>query len=289
MLIPNPMPDLKKFEKLTNVEISDADSSKYFFGFCHYFTANIYGTLTVKTKQKILPGCNVNVKEGGTLNINADLIVYEDFDEQSSGATKVYKYPIKFNQNQNESEIRNAIINDGTININGCSFGGKIYSNSKDAILNLSGSSSLSVTSREMAAGEMSIPNFNAIYQSPDKTEVARGPLINGETFSIGNFGSSVYVSASLNSDIGWKLATDLDSYNIIYHLNGGTTTIEDGYSGTYYMIKGSTLVLTSVPIPSPFKEYYDFEGWYLDSSLTNNLSNGVSVSNGLVLNVYAK
>ena len=46
---------------------------------------------------------------------------------------------------------------------------------------------------------------------------------------------------------------------------------------------------MTSVHVPSPIKEYYNFEGWYLDSSLTNNLSNGVSVSNGLVLNVYAK
>ena len=295
MLIPNPMPDLKKFESFTNVEISDADSSKYFFGFCHYFTANIYGTLTVKTKQKVLPGCEINVMEGGTLNINADFIVYEDLDEKTAGATKAYLYPTKFNQNVDVDNVKNAIINDGTININGCSFGGKIYSNVENAILNLSGSSSLTVTSREMASGAMEIQyippkaNFNATYQSPDKTEVARGPLINGETFSIGNFGSSVYVSTSLNSDIGWKLATDLDSYNIIYHLNGGTTTIEDGYSGTYYMIKGSTLVLTSVPVPSPFKEYYNFEGWYLDSSLTNNLSNGVSVSNGLVLNVYAK
>ena len=289
MLIPNPMPDLEKYSSFTNVEISDADSSKYFFGFCHYFTASIYGTLTVKTKQKVLPGCDITVKEGGTLNINADFIVYEDFDEKTAGATKAYLYPTKFNQNVDVDNVKNAIINDGTININGCSFGGKIYSNVENAILNLSGSSSLTVTSREMASGAMSGVNFNATYQSPDKTEVARGPLINGDTFSIGNFSSSVYVSTSLNSDIGWKLATDLDSYNIVYHLNGGTTTIEDGYSGTYYMIKGSTLVLTSVPVPSPFKEYYDFEGRYLDSSLTNNLSNGVSVSNGFVLDVYAK
>lgn len=289
MLIPNPMPDLEKYSFLTNVEISDADSSKYFFSLCHYFTANIYGTLTVKTKQKVLPGCDITVKEGGTLNINADFIVYEDFDEKTAGAAKAYLYPTKFNQNVDVDNVKNAIINNGTININGCSFGGKIYSNVENAILNLSGSSSLTVTSREMASGAMSGVNFNATYQSPDKTEVARGPLINGETFLIGNFSSSVYVSTSLNSDIGWKLATDLDSYNIVYHLNGGTTTIEDGYSGTYYMIKGSTLVLTSVPVPSPFKEYYNFEGWYLDSSLTNNLSNGVSVSNGLVLNVYAK
>lgn len=289
MIIPNPMPDLEKFSKYTNVDVKDADSSEYFFSMCHYFTGNIYGTLTVKTKQKILPGCNVNVKEGGTLNINADLIVYEDFDEQSSGATKVYKYPIKFNQNQNESEIRNAIINDGTININGCSFGGKIYSNSKDAILNLSGSSSLSVTSREMAAGEMSIPNFNATYQSPDKVESARGPLIMTDSVSLGNFTSTVYVSTSLNDEIGWKLATDLDSYSITYHLNGGSTSVDDGFTGTYYMVKDSSLTLTSVPIPSPTKQYYDFYGWYLDSTLTTNISNGVTVSNGTNVNVYAK
>ena len=296
MLIPNPMPDLDKVSGLTNIDVGDADSSLYFFGLCHYFAGNIYGTLTVKTKQKVLPGCNVYVKEGGTLNINADSIVYEDFDEQSSGATKVYKYPVKFNQNKDNSSVRNAIINDGTINVNGCSFGGKIYSNNENAILNFSGSSSLSVISREMASGSMDVQkfplpkvNFTPVYQSPDKTEVARGPLVGSESILVGNFSPTVYVSAALNNRLGWKLATDLDSYSITYHLNGGSTSVEDGYIGTYYMVKDSSLTLTSVPVPSPTKQYYDFYGWYLDSSLTTNISNGVTVSNGTNVNVYAK
>lgn len=295
MLIPNPMPDLDKVSGLTNIDVGDADSSLYFFGLCHYFAGNIYGTLTVKTKQKVLPGCNVYVKEGGTLNINADSIVYEDFDEQSSGATKVYKYPVKFNQNKDYSSVRNAIINDGTINVNGCSFGGKIYSNNENAILNFSGSSSLSVISREMASGSMNVQKFppkvtfTPVYQSPDKTEVARGPLVGPESIAVSNFSSTVYVSSSLNDEIGWKLATDLDSYSITYHLNGGSTSVDDGFTGTYYMVKDSSLTLTSVPIPSPTKQYYDFYGWYLDSSFTTNISDGVTVSNGTNVNVYAK
>lgn len=283
MLIPNPMPDLEKYSGITNVDIKDVDSSQYFFSLPHYYDFHIYGNLNIKTKQKVMPGCNMYVEENGELNINNQLIVYENFDESSS--SKAVKYPLKFNQNK-VSYITNCIFNSGTINCNSA-FGGKIYPLKSNSILNLSSSTSLSVTSREMSSGAMDIPNFNATYQ-PDVVQSARGPISSYDNVS--NFGTNVYVSEiDENGNYYWKLATDLDSYTITYHLNGGTSSVNDGETKTYYLPKGSTNTLTTAPVQNPTKQYYTFAGWYLDEALTQSLDNGYVASNGSVINLYAK
>ncbi len=289
MVIPNPMPQLSGFSWLTNVQIADVDSSNFLFSMNHYWNGNIYGTLDVSTKQKIMPGCNVTVEKGGTLNINADLIILENLDETSAG--KGSKYPTTYNQSANPTELRNALINNGTVNINsGANIGGKIYSKANDAFLNLTGAKNLTMVDKEGNDAVMDLPNFNLTYL-PDISENARGPVQSGEAYTLTEFSKSVYVSFDNSSDIApWKLATDLDSYTIKYHLNGGESSdVTDGMVKTYYMAKGSTISLTNVPISNPNKEHYLFAGWYLDSALTNNLNKGVTMVNGSNIEVYAK
>lgn len=289
MVIPNPMPQLSGFSWLTNVQIADVDSSNFLFSMNHYWNGNIYGTLDVSTKQKIMPGCNVTVEKGGTLNINADLIILENLDETSAG--KGSKYPTTFNQSANPTELRNALINNGTVNINsGANIGGEIYSKANDAFLNLTGAKNLTMVDKEGNDAVMDLPNFNLTYL-PDISENARGPVQSGEAYTLTEFSKSVYVSFDNSSDIApWKLATDLDSYTIKYHLNGGESgDVTDGVVKTYYMAKGSTISLTNVPISNPNKEHYLFAGWYLDSALTKNLNKGVTMQNGSNIEVYAK
>lgn len=298
MVIPNPMPGLEFAQRLTNVEIADAYSSNYFFSMNHHYDANIYGTLDVTTKQKVLPGCTVTVMPNATLNINADVIFLENLNDVSNAAGvpgfKGYKYPEKFNQSANTSEIRNALINNGTVNVNGASFGGKVYSSTASAVLNLSSSNGLSVTDKEGASGKQGEGNlleqvkFYITYQ-PDYVENARGPLITDDTISVSDFAKNVYASKEIFGDYGWGLATDLDSYTITYHLNGGTSSVADGTMGTYYMTKGASLIIKSAPVSDPQKQYYEFAGWYTDPALTTPLSNGLSVSNGSAVNLYAK
>ena len=95
MLIPCPMPDLQRYSNLTNADTSDADSSRYFFCLNHYFDINVFGKLTVKTKQKVLPGCNITINNGATMDINSDFIVVDNIDD--SAAKKPYKYPTLIN------------------------------------------------------------------------------------------------------------------------------------------------------------------------------------------------
>lgn len=289
MVIPNPMPQLSSFSWLTNVQIADVDSSNFLFSMNHYWNGHIYGTLDVSTKQKIMPGCNVTVEKGGTLNINADLIILENLDETSAG--KASKYPTTYNQSVNTTELRNALINNGTVNINsGANIGGKIYSKANDAFLNLTGAKSLTMVDKEGNDAVMDLPNFNLTYL-PDISENARGPVQSGEAYTLTEFSKSVYVSFDNSSDIApWKLATDLDSYTIKYHLNGGESSdVTDGMIKTYYIAKGSTISLTNVPISNPNKEHYLFSGWYLDSALTKNLNKGVTMKNLITLKKVIK
>lgn len=297
MLIPCPMPDLQRYSNLTNADTSDADSSRYFFCLNHYFDINVFGKLTVKTKQKVLPGCNITINNGATMDINSDFIVVDNIDD--SAAKKPYKYPTKFNQSENPNTVVDAITNNGTLNINGCSFGGKVISYVENAILNLASTTNLSVTSKEGTFGNQTVNknpfsgsfglNFSLDQPLQVITVSANGPLISTSAITNGNFAKNVYVSASINGSYGWKEASDLDSYTITYHLNGGSGDIEDNKTYTYYMFKGQSMELSSVPASDPIKQYYNFAGWYLDSNLIRPISNGVMVSNGVSINVYAK
>lgn len=297
MLIPCPMPDLQQYSSLTNADTSDADSSRYFFCLNHYFDINVFGKLTVKTKQKVLPGCNITISNGATMNINSDFIVVDNIDD--STAKKPYKYPTKFNQSENPNTIVDVITNNGTLNINGCSFGGKVISYVENAVLNLASATNLSVTSKEGTFGNQTVNknpfsgsfglNFSLDQPLQVITVSTNGPLISADSITNGNLTKNVYVSASLNGSYGWKEARDLDSYTITYHLNGGSGDIDDNKSYTYYMFKGQSMELNSVPASDPTKEYYNFAGWHLDSNLTRPISNGVMISNGVSINVYAK
>lgn len=167
MTIPNPMPELSSFSFLTNVEIDDVDTSNFFFSVNHYYDCEIWGSLNITTNQKVLPGSKIMVMKGGTLDVDAAVIFVENFDEIANGATKENKYPTIYNQNVNPSELRNALINNGTINVNSNgSLAGKIYSSNLDSTLNLNDAKALNVSYKEAAKGEMSISNFNLTYQT---------------------------------------------------------------------------------------------------------------------------
>lgn len=295
MKIPNPMPDLEKYSwilsGITNVEIGDVYTSKFFFSLNHYYDADIYGTLNVGTDQKVLPGCNITVKKGGTLKITSKVIFVENLDEVAAGATKAYKYPTIYNQAKNNSSVLNALKVEGSLVVDGAksAIGGKIYSSTIDSSVDLLGANAVNVTYKEGANGVMNGFNFDLTYQDPAQSENARGPVLSGSSVSVSDFSKSMYVYTQEGNNIGWKAATDLDTFNVIFHLNGGSASYDDGYKKNFYLKKGKTKTITSISIEEPTKSHYTFEGWYLDGSFATPLSSGVEVKNGTVLNLYAK
>lgn len=294
MTIPNPMPGLEGAQRFTNVEIGDVKTSKFFFSLNHYYDADIYGTLSVGTDQKVLPGCNVTVKKSGTLKISSKVIFVENLEEVASGAKKAYKYPTIYNQKTNSGSVLNALHVEGSLVVDGSSaaIGGKIYSSTVDASVDLLSANSTNVTYKEGANGErggFKGTQFYLTYQDPVQSENARGPVLSGSSVSVSDFTKSMYVYTQEGSNIGWKAATDLDTFNVTFHLNGGSTSYADGYKKDFYLKKGETKTITSISMEEPTKSYYTFEGWYLDDSFAIPLSSGVEVKNGTVLNLYAK
>lgn len=290
MIIPNPMPALSSLSFLTNVEIADVDSSKFFFSLNHYYDFEIRGTVNVTTSQKVLPGCNVKVANTGVLNINAPAIFVENLDEAANGATKAYKYPTIYNQDVKPDEVRNALINDGTVNVssNG-KLAGKIHSSNIDSTLNLSEASALSISYKEGAYGKMDIPNFHITYQNKDISGNANGPLLSDAGVAVSNLDKKIYIYTSENNNSGWKEATNLDSYSITYHLNGGSADVKDGETKTSYLKQGESKILYSASIADPSKKYYVFAGWYMDAAFTKPLRAGIEVKDGTHLDLYAK
>lgn len=290
MIIPNPMPALSSLSFLTNVEIADVDSSKFFFSLNHYYDFEIRGTVNVTTSQKVLPGCNVKVTNTGVLNINAPAIFVENLDEAANGATKAYKYPTIYNQDVKPDEVRNALINDGTVNVssNG-KLAGKIHSSNIDSTLNLSEASALSISYKEGAYGKMEIPNFHIAYQNKDISGSANGPLLSDAGVAVSNLDKKIYIYTSENNNSGWKEATNLDSYSITYHLNGGSADVKDGETKTSYLKQGESKILYSASIADPSKKYYVFAGWYTDAAFTKPLRAGIEVKDGTRLDLYAK
>ncbi len=290
MIIPNPMPELSAFSFLTNVEIDDVDTSNFFFSVNHYYDCEIWGNLNVTTSQKVLPGSKITVMKGGVLDINAPVIFVENFDEAANGATKSYKYPTIYNQSVNPNELRNALINNGTVNVgsNG-SLAGKIYSSNLDSTLNLSEAKALSVSYKEAAKGEMDMPKFNITYQNKDISANANGPLFTSSGVMNSDLGKKIYIYTSENNSSGWKEATNLDSYTITYHLNGGTAEVKDGETKTSYLKQGTSKVLYSASVADPSKQYFVFDGWYRDEALSLPLKSGFEVKNGTHLDLYAK
>lgn len=291
MKIPNPMPGLEIGQFATNVQLGDVYTSNFFFSLNHYYDADIYGTLSVGTNQKVLPGCNVTVKESGTLKISSNVIFVENLDEAASGATKGYKYPTIYNQKTNSGSVLNALHVEGSLIVDGSSaaIGGKIYSSTVDASVDLLSTNSTKVTYKEGANGVKDGLNFNLTYQDPAQSENARGPVLSGSSVSVADFTKSMYIYTQEDNNIGWKAATDLDTYNVTFHLNGGSASYPDGYKKDFYIKKGETKTITSISMEEPTKPHYNFEGWYIDGSFATPLSSGVEVKNGTVLNLYAK
>lgn len=128
---------------------------------------------------KILTGCNVTVAQNATLTTNKSVIIYSTFTDTEFGGAV---YPNK--------PAASFVVN-GTYNING-SFGGNIQSNSANAKVVVSSSSTLTVTSKEGNSGDtkswqalINTGKFTCVFTANETARFADGTALEkGKTYT---------------------------------------------------------------------------------------------------------
>lgn len=136
-------------------------------------------SLTAAYDYKVLTGANIVVNSSATLTTNKSVIIYSTFTDTEFGGAV---YPNK--------PAANFVVN-GTYNING-SFGGNIQSNSANAKVVVSSSSTLTVTSKEGNSGDtkswqalINTGKFTCVFTANETARFADGTALEkGKTYT---------------------------------------------------------------------------------------------------------
>ncbi len=136
-------------------------------------------SLTAAYDYKVLTGANIVVNSSATLTTNKSVIVYSTFTDTEFGGAV---YPNK--------PAASFVVN-GTYNING-SFGGNIQSNSANAKVVVSSSSTLTVTSKEGNSGDtkswqalINTGKFTCVFTANETARFADGTALEkGKTYT---------------------------------------------------------------------------------------------------------
>lgn len=136
-------------------------------------------SLTAAYDYKVLTGANIVVNTSATLTTNKSVIVYSTFTDTEFGGAV---YPNK--------PAASFVVN-GTYNING-SFGGNIQSNSANAKVVVSSSSTLTVTSKEGNSGDtkswqalINTGKFTCVFTANETARFADGTALEkGKTYT---------------------------------------------------------------------------------------------------------
>lgn len=136
-------------------------------------------SLTAAYDYKVLTGANIVVNSSATLTTNKSVIIYSTFTDTEFGGAV---YPNK--------PAASFVVN-GTYNING-SFGGNIQSNSANAKVVVSSSSTLTVTSKEGNSGDtkpwqalINTGKFTCVFTANETARFADGTALEkGKTYT---------------------------------------------------------------------------------------------------------
>ena len=253
-----------------------------------------HGSLDICNPRKLMPGAQILVKHGATLQIKSKVVVYDNslnsglfVDPGSVPGTDLstsYFYP-------NKGEA--VLINNGAMVIaSGSSFGGKITSQGSDATLNIASGANLTNVSCHEGIGKYSISGTDIkfeFYDYPNSpvTKTASGvcfrnyyrtdlapnfvcenrneqALVAGETYTS-------YPLTAGSSSFGWHDSKGShDKYGIKFdYTNENNETIdlkENPNSSVVYFENNGPEVVLSNPVP---QGNYLFDGFYYDKNYT--------------------
>ena len=235
----------------------------------------------VNSSYKFMPGSSLTVDDGGklTLSANAKLVLYSVEDCSVLEAPVTYKksdgtitsYPYSFITRYCIDKVdAYLLINSNNVTLNG-GISGKIISEKSGIKLEIKKDSADITVLNVVHDGATQLWPTNFYYAdvTTRKASSARpmkpcGNIIQSySTAEESFFSAGTYYSTKIDSDYVWYK----NSATITYHTNGGTLngTSEDTTQNITLPSGG----YISSNLPKPTRPYYEFNGWYYDSALT--------------------
>lgn len=231
----------------------------------------------VNSSYKFMPGSSLTVDDGGklTLSANAKLVLYSVEDCSVLEAPVTYKksdgtitsYPYSFITRYCIDKVdAYLLINSNNVTLNG-GISGKIISEKSGIKLEIKKDSADITVLNVVHDGATQLWPTNFYYAdvTTRKASFARpmkpcGNIIQSHSTAEESFFSAgTYYSTKIDSDYVWFK----NSATITYHPNGGTL------NETTQNITLPSGGYISSNLPEPTLPYYEFNGWYYDSALT--------------------
>lgn len=235
----------------------------------------------VNSSYKFMPGSSLTVDDGAklTLSANAKLVLYSVEDCSVLEAPVTYKksdgtitsYPYSFITRYCIDKVdAYLLINSNNVTLNG-GISGKIISEKSGIKLEIKKDSADITVLNVVHDGATQLWPTNFYYAdvTTRKASSARpmkpcGNIIQSySTAEESFFSAGTYYSTKIDSDYVWYK----NSATITYHPKGGTLNGTSGNTTQNITLPSGGYI--SSDLPKPTRPYYEFNGWYYDSALT--------------------
>lgn len=232
----------------------------------------------VNSSYKFMPGSSLTVDDGGklTLSANAKLVLYSVEDCSVLEAPVTYKksdgtitsYPYSFITRYCIDKVdAYLLINSNNVTLNG-GISGKIISEKSGIKLEIKKDSADITVLNVVHDGATQLWPTNFYYADVTTRKASSARLMKPcgniiQSYSTAEesfFSAGTYYSTKIDSDYVWFK----NSATITYHTNGGT--LNGNTTQTITLPSGGYI---SSNLPEPTLHYYEFNGWYYDSALT--------------------
>ena len=206
------------------------------------------GNLTLeKSSYMVMPGSKIKVENGAKLIVNGKSKLSAIKYDTINSATGNQKYTNYFSTTS-DGEI---VVNGELTTASTAQVGGKILTTETAASIQLSNSSASYImlihTDKSNATLSGTVNAFGNIMTKSNGYEQQ-------------DLSAGTYYSTKIDSDYVWFK----NSATITYHTNGGT--LNGNTTQTITLPSGGYI---SSNLPEPTRPYYEFNGWYYDSALT--------------------
>lgn len=209
------------------------------------------GNLTLeKSSYMVMPGSKIKVENGAKLIVNGKSKLSAIKYDTINSATGNQKYTNYFSTTS-DGEI---VVNGELTTASTAQVGGKILTTETAASIQLSNSSASYImlihTDKSNATLSGTVNAFGNIITKSNGYEQQ-------------DLSAGTYYSTKIDSDYVWFK----NSATITYHPNGGTLNGTSGNTTQTITLPSGGYISSN--LPKPTRPYYEFNGWYYDSALT--------------------